>query len=103
MDQIDLYHGTDSQSDPTLCRLIRWLACDRQGSGPTQRGSEPGRVRRLWLTGRPVLFLAALCVLAGLSLAGVSMVLALVFFSAAAAAVGLFLWLSDLPGGALQG
>jgi hypothetical protein len=53
----------------------------------------PAHARILWRHGRPVLFLTALCILAGVLLSPVSPVLGLTFFAAGLGALALCLWM----------
>lgn len=80
-----------------LCRVVMWLA---SLPSPKPRAKPlPGRrrVHGLWEVGRPVLFLCLLCLTAGIPLAAVSAILGLVFFTAGAAALGLLLWMTEVP------
>lgn len=78
-----------------FCRLVLLLAQREarmlQELSRRSRGFLRSRVRLLWISGRPVLFLTALCVLVGTLFLAVSFALSAAFFLAGTSALGLAL------------
>jgi hypothetical protein len=88
--------GLVHKAKSIVSRLASWskaLAKQSTSAASTSRWRRRGRL--LWSSGRPILFLAALCLLSGLPLAAVSIDLGLVFIAAGAGALGTFLYLLE--------